>query len=285
MLLDFFTAHDESVVTGATNPGGALREKNRNMRREVMENKQNRSWINTLIIGLSIVASCALIAAGLSHFRSQSTHTIAATGSASVDFESDLIIWRGSFSAQDYTSKAAYDTIKNDASKVRKYLLDNGIDESEIVFASVDIWKTYKDIYDDNGNYIGREQDGYSLEQSVTVTSSDIDSVEKISRDISSLLESGVEFESQSPEYYYTGLDSLKLDLIERATANAKERINIMADNSGAKLGKLRNSNLGVFQITATNSGTGSYSYDGALDTTSRKKTATITVKLEYDLK
>ncbi len=212
-------------------------------------------------------------------------HTISATGSANVDFESDLIIWRGSFSAADYTSKAAYDKIKKDSAVVKNYLIANGITEDEIIFNSVDIWKTYKDIYDDNGNYIGREQDGYSLSQSVSVTSTDIDKVEKISRDISSLLETGVEFESQAPEYYYTGLDDLKLSLIEQATANARERIDIMAKNSGARIGKLRNSSLGVFQITATNSGTSSYSYDGAFDTTSRNKTASITVKLEYDLK
>jgi hypothetical protein len=58
-----------------------------------------------------------------------------------------------------------------------------------------------------------------------------------------------------------------------------------MAQNSGARIGKLRNSSLGVFQITAKNSGTGSYSYDGAFDTSSRSKTASITVRLEYDLK
>jgi len=250
-----------------------------------MENKQNKSWINTLIIGLCIVASCSVLAVGLSRFRSESVHTITATGSASVDFQADTIIWRGSFSAQDYTSQAAYNKIKNDSALVKDYLLANGVTEDEIVFNSVDIWKTYRDIYDDNGNYIGREQDGYSLSQTVSVSSNDIDKVEKISRDISSLLETGVEFESQSPEYYYTGLDDLKLSLIEQATANAKERINIMADNADASIGKLRNSNLGVFQITATNSGTSSYSYDGAFDTSSRNKTASITVKLEYDLK
>ena len=251
-----------------------------------MENaKTNKSWITALIIGLSIVASCCVIALGLSHFRSESVHTITATGSASVNFESDLIIWRGSFSAADYTSKDAYNKIKKDSEVVKNYLLNNGVTEDEIIFNSVDIWKTYREIYDDNGNYIGREQDGYGLEQSVSVTSTDIDKVEKISRDISSLLDSGVEFESQSPEYYYTGLDDLKLSLIEQATSNAKERIDIMAKNSGARVGKLRNSNLGVFQITATNSGTSSYSYDGAFDTSSRNKTASITVKLEYDLK
>ena len=229
-----------------------------------MENKKSMGFLNALIIGLSIVASCVVLAMGLSRFRSESVHTIAATGSASVNFESDLIIWRGSFSSHDYTSKDAYDTIKKDAAVVKQYLMDNGVTEDEIVFNSVDIWKEYRDIYDENGNYTGREFDGYSLRQTVDVTSSDIDKVEKISRDISSLLEKGVEFESQSPEYYYTGLDDLK---------------------SGAKLGKLRNSSLGVFQITATNSGTSSYSYDGAFDTSARNKTATITVKLEYDLK
>ena len=250
-----------------------------------METGKNRSWLNALIIGLCIMASCAAIAFGLSHFRSESVHTISATGGANVDFESDVIIWRGSFFFFDYTSKSAYDKIKNDSAQVKKYLMNNGITEDEIVFNSVDIYKTYKDIYDDNGNYIGREQDGYSLEQSVVVTSSDIDKVELISRDISTLLETGVELTSEAPEYYYTGLDELKLGLIESATQNAKERIDIMAENSDAKLGKLRNSSLGVFQITAKNSGTGSYSYDGAFDTSSRHKTASITVRLEYDLK
>jgi hypothetical protein len=119
----------------------------------------------------------------------------------------------------------------------------------------------------------------------VIVTSSDLDKVEQISRDISSLLDQGVELTSDSPEYYYSGLETLKLDLIDKASLNSKERIDIIAKNSGAKLGKLKNSSLGVFQITAKNSGTSSYSYDGAFDTTSRYKTAPITVKLEYDLK
>ena len=98
-------------------------------------------------------------------------------------------------------------------------------------------------------------------------------------------MDKGVELTSDYPEYYYSDLDALKLDLIDKASVNAKDRIDIVAENSGAKLGKLKNSSLGVFQITAKNSGTSSYSYDGAFDTSSRYKTATITVRLEYDLK
>ena len=249
-----------------------------------MEQKKN-SPVNALIIGLCIVVSCVSLAIGLAHFRSESSHVITATGSASVDFEADIIIWRGSFSAVAYTSQDAYSKIKQDAELVKNYLTSNGVTDEEIVFNSVDISRTYRDVYDVNGNYVGSEADGYQLTQDVTVSSSNLDNIEKVSRDISSLLDQGVELSSGAPEYYYSDLDALKLDLIDKASINAKDRIDIVAKNSGAKLGKLKNSSLGVFQITAKNSGTSSYSYDGAFDTTSRYKTATITVKLEYDLR
>ena len=55
-----------------------------------------------------------------------------------------------------------------------------------------------------------------------------------------------------------------------------------MAAGTGGAPGKLLSANLGVFQITAKNSGSESYSYDGYLDTSSRYKTANITVRLNY---
>ena len=249
-----------------------------------MEQKRS-SWLSALIIGVCIVVAFSALAFGLSHFRAQSTQGISATGSASVDFEADLIIWRGSYTATAYSSQEAYAVIKEDANQVKQYLISNGISEDEIVFDSVDIGRTYSDIYDVNGNYAGSQPDGYELTQRVTVTSANIDLIEDVSRDISTLLDQGVELSSGSPEYYYTGLDDLKLDLIDKASANAKDRIDIIAKNTDTKLGKLKSSSLGVFQITAQNTGTSSYSYDGAFDTSSRHKTATITVRLEYGLR
>ena len=106
--------------------------------------------------------------------------------------------------------------------------------------------------------------------------------MEQISRDITQLIESGVQFVSNSPEYYCTTLDEVKLDLIQKATENAKQRIDIMAVGTGCQPGKLLSASLGVFQITAKNSGSGEYTYDGAFDISSREKTAMITVRLNY---
>lgn len=246
---------------------------------------EKKSVVFALVIGLCIVAASVSLGWGLANFRSGVERSISATGSSSMNFESDLIVWRGDFSAREETSEEAYRQLKQDSDAVRKYLRENGIDDADISFSSVNIEHITRDVYDDNGNYRGCEYDGYELSQTVTVSSSNLDDVEMVSTNISSLLASGIQFTSSAPEYYYTKIDDLKLELIEKATENAKQRVDIMASKAGANLGRISNSSLGVFQITAMNTGASSYSYDGCLDTSSRMKTATITVKLTYDLK
>lgn len=248
------------------------------------ENRKGWSAVIIALIAAFAAITCVVIATnGLVNYKKGSGGDgLTATGSASCDFESDLIVWRGSFSAYGMTTKEAYEVIKNDAEVVKDYLLNSGIAEEELVFSSVDISQRYRTEYDENGNYVRDYPDGYNLYQSLTVTSGDIDKVELVSRDITTLIESGVEFSSYSPEYYCTRLDEVKLELIEKATENARQRIDILAEGSGCRAGALKSANLGVFQITAKNSGSGEYSYDGAFDTSSRYKTAMITVRLNY---
>ncbi|MFT3983943.1 MAG: SIMPL domain-containing protein [Lachnospiraceae bacterium] len=239
-----------------------------------------------LILGISSIVCVIILTQSFLTYKGKSGDAgITATGSASCDFESDLIVWRGSFSAFAETTDSAYKTVKHDAQMVKEYLEENGIQESEMVFSSVNISKHYNSIYNDEGNYVGDELVGYDLYQDVSVSSRDVDKVEKISRDITGLIESGIEFTSDSPEYYYTKLDELKLQLIEDATKNAKERIGLIAAGAGSKEGDLSEASLGVFQITARNSVAEDYSYGGTFNTSSRSKTATITVRLNYQVK
>lgn len=252
--------------------------------------KKNRNGITAIVIAI-IAAATVIFSVTVStgrfveYKKTAASGGLSATGSASCNFESDLIVWRGGFTASSMNMKDAYGIIKDDAELVRKYLSDNGIANDEMVFSSVDIKQRYQSVYDEHGNYLEETPNGYDLYQTVSVTSTDIDKVETISRDITNLIESGVEFTSNSPEYYYTKLDEVKLELIEKATSNAKQRIDIMAAGSGCEPGELLTASLGVFQITAQNSGSGEYTYDGAFDTRSRFKTANITVRLNYAVK
>ena len=246
--------------------------------------KEYKGIIIALIAGI-----CAIICVNMlserfvSYKKTSGSGGLTATGSASCDFESDLIVWRGGYTAYGTTAQEAYRKLSKDADAVKKYLLENGVTEDEMTFGAISMSQRWTYEYNDDGYEIARYEDGYDLYQDISVTSSDVDKVDSISRDVTQLIESNVQFTSYSPEYYYKKLDELKLQLIEESTINAKERIDIMAEGTGAKLGDLLNANLGVFQITAQNTNS-DYSYGGAFDTSSRFKTASITVKLNYSV-
>ncbi len=248
--------------------------------------KDGKGIAIAIIVSLAAIICTAILVFGfVSYKKTSGGGGITATGSANCDFESDLIVWRGSFSSYGATTTDAYNLLKKNAGLIKDYLKTNGVTDDEMVFKSIYISQRYSTRYNDEGDNLGSYPDGYDLYQEVIVTSNDVDKVEKISRDITELIESGVEFTSNEPEYYYTKLDELKLQLIDEATKNAKQRIDIIASGTGEVAGKLTDANLGVFQITATNSSDEDYSYGGTFNTSSREKTASITVRLNYAVK
>src|SRR5690606_29606324 len=100
-------------------------------------------------------------------------------------------------------------------------------------------------------------------------------------REISTLISQGIELSSFAPSYYYSKLEDLKLELISQASENARQRAQNIATKSGASLGDLVKADLGVFQITGQNDNE-EYSYGGVFNTSSRNKTANITVKASF---
>src|SRR5690606_24398673 len=105
-----------------------------------------------------------------------------------------------------------------------------------------------------------------------------------LSRKATELIERGIEFNSAAPSYYYSKLSELKIDLLAKASADARSRAETIARNSGSSLGKTRKASMGVFQITGQNSNE-DYSYGGVFNTSSKHKTASITVRVEYAVK
>ncbi|MHC6203206.1 SIMPL domain-containing protein [Breznakiellaceae bacterium SP9] len=164
-------------------------------------------------------------------------------------------------------------------------LINNGVNENEIVFSSIKTGENYDNEYNQDGRITKTTLTGYTLTQNVTIESTEVDKIEKISRDITELIDLGVGFFSMPPEYYYTKLDELKLDLIAKSAENTKIRAKTIVKESGAKIAKLRSANLGVFQITPENSSTDNYSYEGTYSISTKNKTAFITTRLEYLLK
>ncbi|WP_378184722.1 SIMPL domain-containing protein [Aquimarina sp. W85] len=208
---------------------------------------------------------------------------ILVTGLGKANFSSDLIVWEGRFEAQNIDLKQAYVNLEKDKNIIENYLISQGISKDDLVFSAVKTTRKTRTKYAPNGNYIGEEFDGYLLAQAIEIESKEVAKVELISREVTKLLNQGVQLYSEAPRYYYTKLADLKIEMISKATEDARLRAEKIAENSGGKLGKLKSARMGVFQITGQNS-TESYSWGGTFNTIDKEKTASITMKLVYDV-
>jgi uncharacterized protein len=239
-----------------------------------------RSYLSALIIAIAVIIAF-FIAAAAYKTRFRSAEIISVTGLAEKDFISDLVVWKGTFSRQNNELRTAYSELKSDEAAIKQYLNASGINDTNIVFSSIDVQRNYATRYDDNGRVAGSVFNGYNLTGTVTVESRNIAVVEKLSREVTRLLERGIELNSLPPSYYYSKLNELKIDLLAKAAADAKQRAETIAENSGADLGSIKKATMGVFQITGKNLNE-DYSYGGVFNTASKEKTASITLRVDY---
>ena len=236
-----------------------------------------------ILFPIAIVISALIFSNAFMH-RFRYNEVIKVKGSAKTDFECDLIVWQASISAKDSVIQNSYNKIQTQRELVRSYLEEAGLTKEEYIFTAIDMNKETSRHRDKlTGGFITSFL-GYTLQQNIKITSDKVDKIEEISRDITSLLDKGVTIQSSSPRYFNTKLSDLKLDLVAKATDNAKKRAETIAENTESALGKLVNSKLGIFQILAQNTVEG-YSWGGAYNTTSRYKTARVTVDLKYKIK
>lgn len=239
---------------------------------------KNQHLIPSLIISICIIVA-VIIASNAFVNRNQSDNTISVTGLAERDFESDLIVWQSQFSVKSMSLTDAYAEIKKHNEATLKFLISKGVNDSSITFSAVDLSKAYTYINEDGRSH--NIFDGYQLTQTVSITSTEVSRIEKISREITELINQGIEINSLAPQYFYTKLADLKIEMLAEATKDGLQRAKTIAENSDATLGDLANSTMGVFQIVAKNS-TEDYSWGGSFNTSSKKKTASVTVKLMF---
>jgi hypothetical protein len=239
-----------------------------------------RKSFSAILFSAAIVISSIILSNAYLN-RNNKQGNISVTGLGQTDFTSDLIVWEARFSQTDYELKNAYSGLIENREAIAKYLNSKGITNTNIVFSAVSTQKNTKRNYSSDGDFIGSEFTGYTLSQSVEIESTEVEKVEQISREITELLNQGIQLYSSAPRYYYTKLDELKIEMISRATENARLRAERISENSKSQLGNLISGKMGIFQITGQNSNE-DYSWGGAYNTSSKEKTASITMKLLY---
>lgn len=230
--------------------------------------------ISVLLACISAVVCSLILVKPSILFRNEGS--IKVKGSTSQTVNADVASWNAYVYASDVNAAEAYKKVQTAKDIVFEFIKAAGVDEKEIK-TSLNFMQIFK--RNSNGYETG-EVLAYKYTLSISYGSNNILSVEKLSKDAVSLVEKGISIDSNPPQYFYSKLESLKLDLMAKASENAKERAKVLVSGSGAKLGKVISASQGVFQITRPLS-TETSDY-GMYDTSSPTKQVNCVVTMEF---
>lgn len=192
---------------------------------------------------IATIVSTVILSKGLLQIKKFSSEVVTVTGSAEKKIVSDYIVWKGEFSRRAPELKSAYAMLQEDLKKVKEYLTSKGVKDDELVISQVNTKVLYKK---NEKGYDTNEIEGYLLSQGIEVKSYDVPKIDNVSRESTELIMQGIEFISEAPQYFYTRLTELKIEMLAKATEDAKKRAITMAQSTGNKIGAIRSAKMGV---------------------------------------
>lgn len=233
-------------------------------------------WGFTLLAAAFVIAS-VVVSNTILKVKSVG-NTLTVTGSAKKPIISDYIKWEGSVSRKSSDLTAAYEAVMEDIAKVREFFDEKNIPEENIEFQPVES----SHLSQREKRPDGSETTTYywRVTQYFEVHSEDVEGVTKLSAEVTDLIRKGVPVQSYSPNYYYTKIADLRVEMLGEATKDARLRAETIVENGGGTLGPLVSARMGVFQITSRHST--EVSDYGIYDTSSLEKDITAVVKLTF---
>ncbi|MFC5285289.1 SIMPL domain-containing protein [Pedobacter alpinus] len=238
--------------------------------------KNNRLILPAVILGICAIVFAFVLAKGLKSMKSD--QTINVTGSAKQLIVSDLGILKGNFNIEAFSAQEAYKELSRQRPLVVSYLKSKGFKDADIDLKTINVYPQYN--YSASGQQMGVR--AYNINQSLEVTSKDVNKIKDISIQIASLFEQGLNFNVNPPEYYYTKLSDVKVNIQAEAAKDAMIRGEKVAEATNRSLGTLTNARMGVLQITPENSNmTSDY---GINDVSSIRKEITAVVNANFEI-
>lgn len=236
-----------------------------------------------VIISVAIIIATIVLSMAYTEKYNAKPGEITVTGLGEMEFTSDMIAIQGHLTVTDIDAAEGYRHLMQQRDALSSFLKKNNVSVDALSFGMPSTYRQMESVYED-GHYMGERFKHYNVSISFVIESTEVDKIEGVAQQLPSLIEQGINIEVQDPLYYFTELDTLKLDLIAEAAADAQARAKQIAANSGVELGALVDSRAGVFQITSV-SGNEEFSAGGIYNLTSREKKARVTIRSVFKIK
>ncbi len=200
------------------------------------------------LVGFGVAAGGYL--AGESLVKSRlGFRTVTVKGLAEREVKADLGFWPLRFVTTGSTLEDARAKLEVAEKSVRSFLGKNGFVDGDMAVQNIQV-------EDRIANYNGQEPpegSRFALTEDLLVKSAEVDKLSGSARLVGDLLKEGVVFSSDAynagPSFIFTGVNSLKGDMLTEATKRAKEAAQKFAAESGAKVGDIQNANQGIIEI------------------------------------
>jgi hypothetical protein len=241
----------------------------------IMENCEKRkcSCGRTLLLSIAIVAGLALlgyfISEGLTRIANQEQY-VTVKGLAEREVLANKVVWPLPYKSVSNDTQTLYREIEDIRDRVVRFLMKGGITDNEIVISAPAVTDRLAQSYvPDNIQF------RYQAEAVITVISPQVEKVIELMGRQLELMKEGViisdEYNYQT-QFEYTALNDIKPAMVEEATRNARAVAQKFADDSGSRLGNIKQATQGQFSITSD-------------ETTPQIKNIRVVTTVKYELK
>ena len=206
----------------------------------------NNKLITTCILAAAIVIAGAMIPCAVRTAKSYD-RTVDVKGLCEKEVRADKVIWSIRYKVAADEMSAVLNGISSSNAIIRDFLLKGGVPEDEIGISTPSISDKYAQEYGSNDRFFR-----YLASGVVTVATSDVDKVLALLNSQAELIKKGVNLETtydDGVEFRYESLNDIKPEMIEEATANAREAALKFAKDSGSRIGKIKSASQGTFSI------------------------------------
>jgi len=198
------------------------------------------------VLGLGLSTANGVLVKGVRN----ASNTITVTGASTERISSDYVDWSVVVTKSGPTQQASYQGLQPAVEQTVAYLKALGIKDEELELDSVKSEK--EDVRDPRTGEL--RSTVWTTKQAILIGSWEVDKIYKIAGQIGQLIGQGVPLTINEPAYTYTKLAEKRVDMLAKATKDARARARAIAWEAGANIGAITTADTGSFQITAPNS-------------------------------
>ncbi|MBR2195586.1 MAG: SIMPL domain-containing protein [Salinivirgaceae bacterium] len=204
-----------------------------------------KEHINSFVLGASIVLGSYLLYCGIDNYAHKDRY-VSVKGLAEREVMADRVVWPLSFNEVGNNMNQLYEMIETKQRTIVNFLKENGIKDDEITISAPSVLDRLAQQWTQE-----HVRERYQTSCTITVISSDVPKIMSIMKMQQELMKKGVAIEGNSYDirYQYTNLNSLKPEMIEEATRNARQVAEKFAQDADCDLGSIKFASQGQFSI------------------------------------